>query len=171
MTKPDPSLLTEAVPPKVLDAWKRASELLTRAGVRHVVIGGLAVAANGYPRTTQDVDFLVGSEAFVHHDGGIVTLRPEVPFQIGGVAIDLLSPQPNESFLEDALASPPGSFAEAPLLVYLKLKSPRMKDRADVVELVKGGVDVGACRAYLAAHAPSFVAAFDAAVGQAKAEE
>jgi hypothetical protein len=43
--KPDPGLLVDVVA-KVLDAWKAASETLIRAGVRHVVIGGLAVGAN-----------------------------------------------------------------------------------------------------------------------------
>src|SRR5688500_17073261 len=72
MTKPDLSLLQDVVTLKVLDALKLASEALTKARVRHVVIGGLAVAANGYPRNTQDVDFLVGAEAFEHHAGGLV---------------------------------------------------------------------------------------------------
>ena len=56
-------------------------------------------------------------------------------------------------------------------LVYLKLKSPRLKDRVDVVELVKGGVDVARCRAYLSAHAPHFVADFDEAARRAQAED
>ncbi len=43
----------------------RSSSLqLTCAGVRHVLIGALAVGAWGYPRASKDVDFLVGDEAF-----------------------------------------------------------------------------------------------------------
>jgi hypothetical protein len=53
----------------------------------------------------------------------------------------------------------------------LKLKSPRAKDRSDVVELVKAGLDVTACRQYLAGNAPHFVAVFDDIVGAARAEE
>jgi hypothetical protein len=53
----------------------------------------------------------------------------------------------------------------------MKLKSPRHRDRTDVIELVKAGLDVGRCRDYLAAHAPSFVAEFDDAVRRARAEE
>lgn len=171
MMKPDPSLLVDAVPPKVLRALKLASEALTSASVRHVVGGGLAVGANGYPRATKDVVFLVGAEAFNHHSSGLVTMRPEIPFQVDGVAVDLLSPEADEDFLEATLAAPPGSIMEAPPLVYMKLKSPRRKDQADVVELIKGGIDVKACRAYLVAHAPSFVAAFDECVTQAEAEQ
>jgi hypothetical protein len=171
MTKPDPSLLVDVVAPKVLDALRLASEALAAAGVRHVVVGGLAVGANGYPRATKDVDFLVGAEAFHHHANGLVTMRPEIPFQVSGVAVDLLSPEADEEFLEATLAAPPGSMMEAPPLVYMKLKSPRRKDHVDVIELIKGGIDVKQCRAYLALHAPALVAAFDDSVTQADREQ
>ncbi len=171
MTKPDLSLLQDVVASKVLDAMKLASEALTRVGVRHVVIGGMAVGANGYPRATKDVDFLVGGEAFENHAGGLVTLRAGVPFQVNGVAIDFLSPAGDEAFLEDALAAAPGSIIGAAPLVYLKLKSPRAKDRVDVIELVKAGIDVDACRRYLQAHADTFLPLFEEAVERAAAEE
>jgi hypothetical protein len=45
-----------------------ASENLRALSVRHVVVGGLAVCANGYPRNTKAVDFLVGDEAFEPRD-------------------------------------------------------------------------------------------------------
>lgn len=53
MTKPDPALLVDVIAPKVLEALKLASEALIAAKVRHVVVGGLAVGANGYPRATK----------------------------------------------------------------------------------------------------------------------
>jgi hypothetical protein len=93
VTRSDPSLLDDAVAPKVLDAMRSASKALTALGIRHVVVGGLAVGANGHPRATKVVDFLVGDEAFEHHPGGFVTMKPGVPIQINGVAIDLLSVQ------------------------------------------------------------------------------
>ena len=171
MTKPDPTLLVDVVAPKVLEALKLASEALALANVRHVVVGGLAVGANGYPRATKDVDFLVGAEAFLHHANGLVTMRPEVPFQVHGVAVDLLSPEAGEYFLEATLAAPPGTMMEAAPLVYMKLKSPRRKDQVDVIEMIEGGIDTKGCRAYLAAHAPAFVAAFDECVGLAEDEQ
>jgi hypothetical protein len=100
---PDPALLDGIVNPRVLDAMRRASEAMAGMGVRHVVVGGLAVGAHGHPRTTAAVDFLVGEEAFEHHAGGIVTLR--VPVQVNGVAIDCLSIAPGEPYLTDALAA------------------------------------------------------------------
>jgi hypothetical protein len=171
MTRPDPTRLVDVVAPKVLDALRLASEALTLAHVRHVVVGGLAVGANGYPRATRDVDFLVGAEAFHHHASGLVTMRPEIPFQVNGVAVDLLSPEMHEPFLEATLSAPPGSMMEAAPLVYLKLKSPRRKDHVDVIEMIKGGIDTTRCREYLAAHAPAFVTAFDECVSRAEAEE
>lgn len=171
MTKPDPALLDDVVAPKVLDAMRAASTALTALGIRHVVVGGLAVGANGYPRATKDVDFLVGDEAFEHHPGGFVTMKPGVPIQIDKVAIDLLSAAESEAHLSVSLAAPPGSFIEAPPLVYMKLKSPRQKDRVDVIELVKAGIDVEACRAYLERNAPSHLAALEDAVRLARSEE
>ena len=166
---PDPSLLDEVVNPRVLEAMRRASDAMKAIGVRHIVVGGLAVGANGYPRATADVDFLVGDEAFEHHADGVVTLR--VPIQVNGIPVDYLSVGPDEQHLGDAIAAEPGSFAPVPVLVYLKLKSPRSKDRTDVIELIKAGIDVGVCREYLASNAPHFVAPFDAAERDARAEE
>lgn len=171
MTKPNPALLVDIVAAKVLDALKLASEALTAANVRHVVVGGLAVGANGYPRATKDVDFLVGAEAFHHHPSGLVTMRPEIPFQVNGVAVDLLSPEADEDFLEATLAAPPGTMMEAAPLVYMKLKSPRRKDQADVIEMIKGGIDTKECRTYLVAHAAALVSAFDQCVAHAEAEQ
>lgn len=169
MTKPDLALLHDVVAPKVLEALRLASEALTAAHVRHVVVGGLAVGANGHPRATKDVDFLVGDEAFEHH-GKLVTLRAGLPFQVDGVAVDFLSPEPEEPFLEAALAAAPGSVIEAAPLVYMKLKASRMQDRADVVALIKSSLDVASCRSYLQANAPALVARFDDLVGIAAAE-
>lgn len=171
MAKPDPQLLVDVVAEKVLDAWRIAAEALRRAGIRHIVIGGLAVGANGYPRATKDVDFLVGDDAFKHHEGGLVTMNPALPIEVNGVPIDYLSPQKGEEHLAEVLAEPFNSIIDAPRLVYMKLKASRLRDRTDVVELIKRGLDVEACRAYLTARAPALVAAFEDSVAHAIAEE
>jgi hypothetical protein len=155
----------------VLDAWRIAADALLRAGIRHIVIGGLAVGANGYPRATKDVDFLVGDDAFKHHEGGLVTMNPALPIEVNGVAIDYLSPRSDEAHLAEALAQPFNSIIDAPRLVYMKLKASRLRDRTDVVELIKRGLDVDACRAYLTAHAPALLPGFDDAAAHAIAEE
>ena len=149
---------------------RAASQALSRAGVRHSVAGGLAVGANGYPRATKDVHFLVGDEAFEQHPGGLVTLRPGVPIQVNGVAIDFLSIGPDEAFHERELDAASGAILHAAPLVYLKLKSSRLRDQADVVELIKSSLDVDSCREYLRTHAPALVVRFDDLVSRAEAE-
>lgn len=132
------------------------------------------MGAHGYPRNTQDVDLLVGDEAFERHAGGLVTLKPGVPIQIDGVSVDLLSTGGGEALLEHSLVPPtPGEIpvVGAGTLVYLKLKSPRLKDRADVVELIKAGLSVESVRQYLERHAAPLVARFDECIAQVRAEE
>jgi hypothetical protein len=85
--------------------------------------------------------------------------------------VDCLTPAQGEEFLVASLAATPGTFIEAPALIYLKLKSPRHRDRSDVIELIKSGIDVDACRRYLDAHAPSMRAALEEAIARAAAEE
>src|SRR5579883_3001513 len=58
----------DAVSPSVRDATRE----LSRLGIRHALVGGVAVGAHGFPRATKIVEFLVGEEAFEHH-GAIVT--------------------------------------------------------------------------------------------------
>lgn len=167
------SAVEGVVAPGVLDAMRRASDELARLGVRHALVGGLAVGAHGYPRATRDVDFLVGDEAFEHHAGGIVTMKPGIPIQIGGVLIDLLSVQPDEGALGTIPVARTG--AEVPVapieaLVHLKLKSPRLKDAADVIELLKAGIDRARCRAWLAKNAPALEAKLEELVERAERE-
>ena len=37
---------------RVLDAMRAASDAMTALDVRHLIVGGLAVGANGYPRAS-----------------------------------------------------------------------------------------------------------------------
>lgn len=164
-TRPDLSLLDDTVAPRILEAMRKASARLTELGVRHVLVGGLAVGAWGYPRATKDVDFLVGEEAFEHHPGGLVTMKYGVPIQVEGVAVDLLSATANNR--EDSLVTSGGDpvpVAPIATLVYLKLKSPRPKDLVDVMELIRVGIDRDAIRADLVARSAELVDKWDRAV-------
>ena len=171
MAKPDLSLVEDIVAPRVVGAMRTTSRLLTELGVRHAVVGGLAVGAHGYPRATKDVDFLVSDEAFLTKAGGIVLLAPGIPFQVDGVAIDYLVANADESHLAAVLEGNFGAAIDAPRLIYMKLKANRLRDQLDVVELIKAGIDRDACRTYLQTYAQDLVELFDRYARQAAADQ
>lgn len=171
MANPDLSLVDDIVAARVVAAMRTTSRLLTDLGVRHVVVGGIAVGANGYPRATKDVDFLVSEDAFLTKAGGVVLLAPGIPFQVDGVAIDYLAANADESHLGAVLEGSFGAAIDAPRLIYMKLKANRLRDQLDVVELVKAGVDREQCRSYLVAHAQPLLELFDKYVRQAATEQ
>ena len=151
--------LAGVVPAEFIEAARLASRRLTEMGVSHVLVGGMAVGAHGYPRPTKDVDFLVGEEAFEHH-GLVVTMRPGLPIAIGKVAIDLVSLDARERkvlkpFLRRPAKGAGVSIIPIEALVYMKLQAGRQRDRSDVVELVKAGaVDGKRMQSFLVKHAP-----------------
>ena len=100
-------------------------------------------------------------------------MRPGLPIQVGGVAVDHLSVEPTEPFLQELLDGAPSSGLHViPIepLVYMKLKAGRMKDLADVAELIKADIDVAKCRAWLAKNAPRLLPKLDAVEQQARTE-
>lgn len=139
---PDLAAVREVVSPRIWKALQAASARLDDLGIPHALIGGLAVGAYGYPRATKDVDFLVLESAFEKHFEGIVTLTPGMPIAIEDVGIDYLSPAPS-GLPEDVVLRSPESenvpIAPDWAVVWLKLDSPRSKDAADIVELLKAG--------------------------------
>jgi hypothetical protein len=173
--RPDLSLLRGVVSEQVLAALRTAAERLSAAKVRHALAGALAVGAHGYPRASKDIDFVVGDEAFKSHAGGVVTIHPDVPIRVGNVAVDPISVGPDEAHLLDAIESAPRSDGIPVLpieaLVYMKVKSPRRKDSADVVELLKAGIDGEKVSAYLSKHAPALLAKFDQLAAEAESEQ
>jgi hypothetical protein len=166
----------EVVSDRIRRAAVDSSRQMAAAGIRHALVGGLAVGAHGWPRATRDVGFLVGGEAWVRRPSGIVTPNPELPLEAHGVAIDAIPIREDEPHLQAAVDSPlstPEGVPVAPVevVVYMKLKSPRARDEADVVELARSGVDLGRIRAYLVANAPGLVERFDAMVARARGED
>ena len=161
-----------AVPLAVSDAAREAAQELSRLGIRHVLCGGLAVGAYGYPRATKDVAFLVGEEAFEHH-GTIVTLK--APFEVRGVAVDSVPVPAEAPFLArelDAFDAKKGlAVVSIGALVFMKLLAGRKRDIADVTELAKAGADMKAVEEYLALHASDRLDDFRDIVREAEAEE
>jgi hypothetical protein len=172
---PDLKPVREAVSEKVWRAMIDASQSLRSLGVRHALVGGLAVGAHGWPRATRDVDFLIDDSAFVKSESGLVTLRAGVPIEAHGIAIDTISIRDDERHLLPAIEAAEMSEGVPVLpleaLVYLKLASPRSQDRQDVFNLVRAGADLERVRRYLAAHAPTLVQKFEAIADSASEEE
>ena len=76
--------------PPEMPTWTPVFEALNRAGVRYVIVGGLAVVLHGYVRLTADVDLMVdlakgpAREAIAALLG--IGLRPALPVDPAGFA-------------------------------------------------------------------------------------
>lgn len=152
-----------AVPENVRLAAQEAARRLGALGIRHALVGGLAVGAHGAPRNTTDVDFLVGLEAF-EGSGAVLVHRAGVPVKVGGVGIDLLPAE--EPLLERALdraqeLPQPIPLIDLPVLVQMKLRALRPHDQDDVRRLIRAGADLGAIRSHLASAEPALLSRLD----------
>lgn len=154
--------LAEVVAERVLLDAVEASRRLSELGIPHALIGGLAVGLHGYPRTTKDVDFLVGVEAFERTEP-ILVFRSELRDLVRVGVVDLIPLPRGFEALAEHLGVPSGT--EVPVigveaLVLLKLLANRPQDRADVGQLIDVGLDVSAVTAFLRRNAAPLVAAF-----------
>jgi hypothetical protein len=96
----------------VHQTMRRAAHRLERVGIPYAVVGGMAVNAHRYQRTTADVDLLLTAD-------GLAAFR--------------------RRFVGKNYARVPGHpvrFVDLPTLVQLKLAARRHKDFGDVVELI-----------------------------------
>jgi len=161
------------VAPKVHHAAIKTASQLEYLGIRYALAGGLAVGAHGYIRTTADVDFLVGEEAFEHH-GLLVTFKPGVPIEVDGIRIDYLSAvalgSQIESVFAEALVSEGVAVVPIEVLIYMKLVARRRKDQVDIIELIKCGADIKKTRAYLKQYASDLLPLFEDLANEALAE-
>jgi hypothetical protein len=126
-------------------AVREVSRMLSEAGIRHALVG--ALAANAYrnrPRTTEDIDFLVGDEAFEKHAGGYVTMRVPV-VEVDGIDIDQVPLTDALRVVENGLNHAPVSegvpIAPLETIVVMKLLAGRTQDLADVEAIIESGVD------------------------------
>ena len=176
MIKTPPTHLGEVfdlLHPKFVQAIVGAHDAYERLGIRHALIGGLAVGIHGHPRATKDVDFLVGPEAF-ESSGLIVSFRAGVPLASGGVAVDSVPiPEGYESIFERALAEAKKTddvpVIGLPYLVLMKLMAGRRQDLADVAAIVSKG-DLKAVRALVDEALPSASATLEQLIAGKLAE-
>jgi len=165
-TAGDPDLRRALKPvPRFEHAVREVSRMLREAGIRHALVG--ALAANAYrnrPRTTEDIDFLVGDEAFETHPGGFVTMRVPV-IEFDGIDIDQVPLTEQLRVVEDGLASPPVSdgvpIASLETIVIMKLVAGRSQDLADIEAIVASGADRHELREVVARAVPERVAQLD----------
>lgn len=160
------------VAPEVLAAMRTADRILSRAKILHVLVGGLAVGAHGHPRATRDVDFLVDDTAFVRRRG-VTTMRPEIPIEVHGVAIDTIW----ASFKDEhaAIGSAPSSgggvrVAPIEVIVAMKIRARSAQGNADIVELLCHGADEETIRDALNEFDVGLVGRFDQLADEARRE-
>lgn len=171
-----------AVSPTVNSALEMSHERLAELGIPHVLIGGIAVGVHGHQYATQDVDWLVPRAAAfdctIDADGvELVAYQPGVPVKVLGIDIEYVTPEGPPFVLEamkSALATSEATpkvivVVTAELLVWMKLRAGRPKDRTAVVELLRAGqIESHVVRTFLvAAGDENVVARFDYAVQQA----
>lgn len=173
-SSPRLDLLTGIVHPNVISAMMESSRRMTAAGVRHALAGALAVGAYGYARNSNDVDFVVGDEAFVLHAGGVLTVNPQVPIRVGNVHVDPLPIGAGDAHLVEAMGRSTLSEGIPVLpveaLIYMKLKAGRSKDKGDVVELLKAGADPVLLMDYIVRNAPDLLPKLKALIVEAASE-
>jgi len=141
-------------------AVREVSRMFFEAGIRHALVG--ALGANAYrsrPRTTEDIDFLVGNEAFETHSGGFVTMRvPVVEFD--GIDVDQVPLTAALAAIEDGLdraqVSDGVPIAPVDTIVIMKLIAGRTQDLADVEAIVESGADREFLRAAVQKAAPDY---------------
>jgi hypothetical protein len=155
----DPELKRAVRPvPAYERAVREVSKMFSKAGIRHALVG--ALAANAYrnrPRTTEDIAFLVGDEAFERQPGGFVTMRvPVVEFD--GIDIDQVPLTEALRVVEDGLnrahVSDGVPIAPVDTIVIMKLLAGRTQDLADIEAMVDSGADRDLLRAAVRQAAP-----------------
>ncbi len=150
------------------------SKRLSKERIPHLLIGGLAVGAYAEPRATRDVDFLAPVSAQAVLGGRPLAANVSgVTLRVRGVDVDLLFPEKDETFLEDAVLSPriiDGMAVAAPeVIVYLKMTAVRgARDENDILSMIRAGLDVRRVEGYLRKNAPDLLPDFRQLVAMAK---
>ena len=165
--------LTGCVPETQIEGLKAVSEIFRKNGIEHVVVGGLAVGANGYLRNTNNLDFLVGDNAFVHRDK-IIYVRNDLPIRYFGSEVHWVSMRDSEKsiFGRFLLLPARGQVPIMPIepLIGMKLLSGRHKDRTDIIELVKVRSDLSSIVEFTKTNIPALLPMLDELITCAEEE-
>ena len=149
--------LTGCVPQTQIEGLRAVSEVFRTKGVSHVVVGGLAVGANGYLRNTNNLDFMVDDSAFLYRDK-IVYVRNDLPIKYFGSQVNWISMSPSEKpiFGKFLLLPARDQVPIMPIepLIAMKLIAGRHKDRTDIIELAKVRSDLSSIVEFTATNIP-----------------
>ena len=172
--EPDLRLVEGVVSDKILRAAHAASSAYAKLGIRHALVGGLAVGAYGYARATKDVDFVVGDEAFIQQPGGglVTLLKVGVPWDVDGVRVDSVpADRVTGEQLDESASSEGIPIVDVEVLIYMKLLVHRRQDKLDIVKLLQAGADEDSVREYLEENARHLIPLFDSLAEKADEEE
>lgn len=150
--------LQEVVSPAILRRAGDISRLLRDLEIPHLLIGGLAVGIHGHIRTTKDVGFLVGREAFARTSPFLV-YRDELKDLARVGETDITSvPEKYPSLAEELRLEDDIPVISLQGLILLKLDANRAQDREDVrVLLSRSSGQLRAVRDHLQEQAPELV--------------
>ena len=169
----------EMVPDSVTGVAKKISEFLRERNIPNAVIGGMAVSAYSPPRMTKDVDFLVPEDAkYVIGELGDTTPLAEsvdgVTVRVGDIDVDFIFMPDGmpESTLKDGPVIDGVNVLRPEALILMKIHASRLKDHADVVEMIKAGkIDLDAVRKYIKKHDRDTLDDFESFVALAEIEK
>lgn len=162
---------------RIQETAKKVSDYLKDCGVSHALVGGMAVSTYSRARATEDVDFLVPSDSLdcIQKLGKTRPLSgvEGVTVVVDGVTVDFIfapSYVPEGAYKGVSLGGVPVLHPGA--LVLMKMHAPRIKDHADVIEMLKGGlIDQKSVRQYIKKNDPSMLEDFDSNVMLAEHEK
>lgn len=167
-----------------------AEHVLKAIKAKAAIVGGLAVIHHGYERYTHDVDLVISADAVPE----FLKIAPVRGFRVAkkdrygwhkfihketGMDLHLVPPGKPSKRARSEIPGPAElgvrsgtlGFPTLPRLIELKLLAGRLKDQADVVELLKcNWSERNRIRDQLARAAPQLVADFDRLVAQAASE-
>jgi hypothetical protein len=163
------------------ETLERVDRILREAGITFAVAGGFAVIEHGYERFTKDVDLLVLTGDLLRamdllrgaqFTGDRTPLGARMRDERTGVQVDLLGTAFEGDERAIRRAGKPRRLMVIPVehLVLMKLEAARMKDEADIVELLKAGVSSTKVSRYLRTTWPELLPRFKLLVARARAE-
>jgi hypothetical protein len=120
------------------------------------------------PRTTEDIAFLVGEEAFQKYSGGFVTMRVPV-IEFDGIDVDqvpITEPlRVVEEGLGRAIVSDGVPIAPIDIVVIMKLIAGRTQDMADIEAIIASGADRNLLKAAVERVLPNHVGRLETLFG------